>query len=95
MLVGLAGCRPHEEDEWNGRLLRVGEAVVRVGGPVPRCATTTRDPETGERDFDTLTHDQELSRPSGRQEHRLRRLRRRRAAGRVRVGDPVELIEEE
>jgi uncharacterized protein YcbX len=54
MLFELAGCEPHEEDGWEGRLLRLGEAVVRVGGPVDRCAATTRDPETGERDLDTL-----------------------------------------
>jgi uncharacterized protein YcbX len=54
MLVHLAGTEPHEEDAWEGRLLRLGEALVRVGGPVPRCATTTRSPETGRRDFDTL-----------------------------------------
>jgi uncharacterized protein YcbX len=54
MLFTLAGCRPHEEDEWEGRLLRIGEAVIRAGGPVDRCAMTTRDPDTGERDLDTL-----------------------------------------
>ncbi len=54
MLVTLDGCRPHEEDEWESASLRLGEAVVRVGGPVPRCATTTRSPDTGERDLDTL-----------------------------------------
>jgi MOSC domain-containing protein len=54
MLFTLAGCRPHEEDEWEGRLLRIGDAVVRAGGPVDRCAMTTRDPDTGERDLDTL-----------------------------------------
>jgi uncharacterized protein YcbX len=54
MLVGLEGCRAHEEDEWCGRELRIGEAVVRVLAPVARCAATTRNPDTGERDFDTL-----------------------------------------
>jgi uncharacterized protein YcbX len=54
MLVHLDGCEPHEEDTWDGRLLRLGDAVVRVGGPVPRCVNTTRDPDTGTRDFDTL-----------------------------------------
>ncbi len=54
MLFTLAGCRAHEEDEWHGRLFRIGEAVVRVGGPVDRCAMTTRDPDTGERDLDAL-----------------------------------------
>jgi MOSC domain-containing protein len=54
MLVHLDGCEPHEEDTWEGRLVSLGEAVLRVGGPVPRCATTTRSPDTGLRDFDTL-----------------------------------------
>jgi uncharacterized protein YcbX len=54
MLIGLGGCRPHEEDEWDGSLLRIGEATLRAGGAVPRCATTTRSPDSGDRDFDTL-----------------------------------------
>jgi uncharacterized protein YcbX len=54
MLIGLAGCRPHEEDTWEGRGFRVGTAAIRVGGPVPRCVITTKDPDTGARDFDTL-----------------------------------------
>lgn len=54
MLVEIAGCSPHEEDEWSGRRLRLSEALLEVGGPVPRCATTTRDPSTGVRDFDAL-----------------------------------------
>ena len=48
------GCDPHEEDTWAGRHVRIGEAVIEIGGPVPRCATTTRDPDTGKRDLDTL-----------------------------------------
>jgi uncharacterized protein YcbX len=54
MLFLLDGCDAHEEDSWSGRLVRIGRAVVRVGGPIPRCAVTTRDPETGARDLDTL-----------------------------------------
>jgi MOSC domain-containing protein len=54
MLFLLAGCDEHEEDGWAGRLVRVGEARVRVCGPVDRCAATTRHPQTGERDLDTL-----------------------------------------
>lgn len=54
MLFTVRGCEPHEEDEWSGRLVRLGETVIRVGGPVPRCALTTRSPDTGERDLDTL-----------------------------------------
>ena len=37
-----------------GRLFAIGAAVIRVGGAVDRCAVTTGDPETGERDLDTL-----------------------------------------
>jgi uncharacterized protein YcbX len=54
MLFELTGCEAHEEDTWEGKSFAVGEAVVRVGGPVDRCAVTTRDPDTGERDLDTL-----------------------------------------
>lgn len=94
MLVGLAGCRPHEEDEWTGAAMLIGEAVVRVGGPVPRCATTTRSPETGIRDLDTL-----------RAIKAYRGLRDGKnidfgvygdveRPGRVRVGDPVSVEKE-
>jgi len=34
--------------------VRAGEALLRVAGPVPRCAVTTQDPATGVRDHDTL-----------------------------------------
>lgn len=54
MLFDLDGSEPFEEDKWRGRELRVGGALLRVGGPVPRCAVTTQDPDTGIRDYDTL-----------------------------------------
>ncbi len=95
MLIGLDGCAAHEEDTWDGRLLEIGEARVRVGGPVARCATTTRDPSTGERDFDTL-----------RAIKNYRGLREGKnidfgvygdveKPGRVRIGDPVEFVGED
>jgi uncharacterized protein YcbX len=54
MLLELEGTAAHEEDEWRDRAVRVGEAVVRVRGPVPRCAVTTQDPDSGAVTLDTL-----------------------------------------
>jgi uncharacterized protein YcbX len=56
MLFTLQGCDEHEEDSWSR--VRVGEAIVEVGGhiggPTPRCAVVTQDPDTGARSLDTL-----------------------------------------
>ena len=54
MLIELAGAEPHEEDTWCGRRVGIGEAVLTISKPVPRCAITTQDPDTGSRDLDTL-----------------------------------------
>ena len=52
MLFELDGAGAHEEDSWDR--VRIGDAVVRVAGPVPRCAVTTQDPDSGVRTLDTL-----------------------------------------
>lgn len=54
MNIEIGGGAPLVEDTWEGRSLRVGAAVVTVGGPVKRCAATTRDPDTGVVDLKTL-----------------------------------------
>lgn len=54
MLVELGGCGVHEEDTWAGRRIRLGQAVLTVVGPVPRCVVTTQDPDDGMKDFNTL-----------------------------------------
>jgi hypothetical protein len=54
MLFEIAGAGPYTEDTWIDRDVRIGTAVVRLHGNVGRCVVTTCDPETGERDFDTL-----------------------------------------
>lgn len=54
MLFEIDGGKPHEEDEWVKRHVRIGEALVRIRGDVGRCAITTQNPETGRPDFDTL-----------------------------------------
>jgi hypothetical protein len=92
MLIGVEGCEPHEEDEWIGGHVHIGEAVVRLRGHVARCAITTQNPETGVPDFDTL--------------RTIKAYRGLRDGGldfgvygevvepgRVRVGDPVEPLD--
>ncbi len=50
----LDGCSPHEEDSWLGGVVAIGPEVrLRMVAPDPRCAITTIDPDTGQRDFDT------------------------------------------
>src|SRR5918992_285532 len=56
MTIELEGvARPHEEDTWRGTKVRVGEALLEMEDPVPRCVVTTLDPATGVRDFPTLS----------------------------------------
>jgi MOSC domain-containing protein len=92
MTFELDGCEAHEEDTWAGRRVRMGKALLRIYGQVPRCVVTTQSPETGLKDFETLKtivsyrplmHDQKGI-PFGMYaevEH----------PGRVRVGDRVEV----
>jgi uncharacterized protein len=54
MTIGVDGVAAHAEDRWIGERVRVGGAVVAVRAHVGRCAVTTRDPDTGVRDLDTL-----------------------------------------
>jgi uncharacterized protein YcbX len=54
MNFGIDGLGEHEEDEWIGRRVRLGEAVVVPQGNVGRCAVTTQNPDTGAPDLDTL-----------------------------------------
>jgi len=54
MLIGFSGLSAHVEDRWQGRTIEIGGALIRVGGPVPRCAATTRDPDHGARDLPTV-----------------------------------------
>jgi uncharacterized protein YcbX len=54
MLIEFTGGDPHVEDSWDGKLLQIGAALLRGGGPVQRCAATTRNPDSGSVDLQTL-----------------------------------------
>lgn len=54
MLVEVEGCGAFAEDSWRGRTIALGEARVRIGGPVPRCAVVTQDPDSGQVDLPVL-----------------------------------------
>lgn len=90
MLFEVEGVGPSAEDGWIGRDVRIGESVVRLHGNVGRCVVTTCDPDTGERDFDTLgvlagyRRDIETTEPLP-----LGVVGDVVATGRVYVGDPV------
>ncbi len=54
MLFEVDGVGPHEEDDWLGAHLRVGDATVVFNGDIGRCIVTSRDPDTGVVDLPTL-----------------------------------------
>jgi uncharacterized protein YcbX len=90
MTIELEGCEPYEEDSWNGRRVRLGDAVVRVGDGVPRCELTTMHPVTGEKDFPALKvlatyRRQDGVLPLGVYADVVQ-------PGRIRVGDVVDLL---
>lgn len=43
-----------EEFDWIGREVRIGEAVLKIRERTERCKATTANPDTGQRDADTL-----------------------------------------
>jgi uncharacterized protein YcbX len=93
MLFTVGGCEPHEEDRWDGRRLKVGDTVLRGGGPVDRCAVTTRDPDTGERDLDTLRLIKAYRGLSARKTVDFGVYATVEEPGRVRVGDAVDVVD--
>jgi uncharacterized protein YcbX len=96
MNVEIVGATPLAEDTWRGRELRLGDVVVRAGGPVKRCAATTRNPDTGDIDLQTLKL---IGALKGREDHDdwgagfyFGVYADVLVPGRVSVGDPVTLL---
>ena len=93
MTVEIEGVsRPHEEDSWAGREVRVGEVLLRVGKPVPRCVVTTLDPATGRRDFPTLRVIRDYRGLNAERELEFGVYAEVVEPGEARVGDPVEPV---
>jgi uncharacterized protein len=86
MTLVLDGLEAWEEHGWTGRDIVVGDAVLRVDQPVPRCVVTTRDPTTGRRDLPTL---KALADLRGKHDVTFGVWCSVRAPGRVRRGDAV------
>ena len=86
MTITIDGVDAWEEHGWGGRELAAGDAVLRVTEPVPRCAVTTRDPDSGRRDAPTLKRLAELR---GKHDVTFGVWCEVVAPGRVRVGDQL------
>jgi uncharacterized protein YcbX len=54
MMFELDGVAAHEEDDWIGSRVQLGEAQIVVNGDVGRCVVTSHDPDRGVTDLDTL-----------------------------------------
>ena len=50
----LDGLEAWQEFDWVGKRLRVGQAEFEIKEPIGRCMATTSNPDTGQRDADTL-----------------------------------------
>lgn len=93
MTIELEGVRePHEEDTWESRRVRIGEAVLRVGDQVPRCVVTTLDPATGRKDFPTLHVIKEYRGVTRKGNVHFGVYADVEVPGTVRVGDALELL---
>ncbi|MDA9208122.1 MOSC domain-containing protein [Octadecabacter sp.] len=52
--IWLDGTVEWDEMGWVGKDLRIGSAVLTIKEPIQRCMATAANPETGQRDVDTL-----------------------------------------
>ena len=94
MMFEIEGVPPHEEDEWQGTHVRIGEATIQVNGDVGRCAVTTQDPDTGVPTVDTLKALARYRREGRKEPLPLGVYASVVVPGRVRVGDEVQPLQE-
>jgi len=89
MLFEIDGVGAHEEDDWLGTQVRVGEATIVLHGAVGRCVVTSHDPDTGVTDLDTLGTLASYRREGPGEPLPFGVYGAVAVPGRVRVGDPV------
>lgn len=89
MTVTVEGPAAWEEHDWGGRAVRAGEVTLCVAEPVPRCVVTTRDPDSGRGDLPVL---KALSGLRGKDDVTFGVWCSVVEPGRIRLGDPVNLV---
>lgn len=52
--IWIDGLAPWQEFEWIGKDINIGNATLRIEERIERCRATMANPETGQRDADTL-----------------------------------------
>ncbi len=93
MLIEVDGVDAHAEDAWVGRRARVGEATIEWRGHVGRCLITSRDPDSGQIDVQTLEALRDYRGDLGTTEPLPFGIYGTvLAPGTVRIGDPVSLL---
>jgi len=95
MLFEIDGVGAHEEDEWIGARVRVGDAELAPLGDVGRCVVTTRSPDTGQVAYDTLKALANYRREGVTERLPFGVYCDVVVPGRVRVGDPVRAVAHE
>jgi len=86
-ILDLPECRAFEEDRWIGRQLWIGDVLVEIVRPCDGCIVTVLDAETAERSPGILAA---IARGRG---GRLGVLARALTGNRLRVGDPVAIVD--
>ena len=92
MLIELEDGGPHEEDTWLGGRIGLGETVLRISKQVARCAMTTHDPNTGQRDYDTLHAIKQYRGQMNGKDLMFGVFGEVETPGRIRLGDEVRLL---
>ena len=94
MLFEIDGVAAHEEDEWLGTQVQVGDAAIVLNGDVGRCVVTSHDPDTGVTDLDTLGALARYRREGRNEPLPFGVYGAVAVPGRVRVGDAVQPLQD-